>query len=235
MNRRRKVGNVFIWLSVFVSFLIPIEVKAFDSTLIEKTDQAYVFVDNESINHISTNIFKAQVKYFLYTVETFKSKYINFYLSDYEFDCDEKRIKVLQKVFYYTDYTSDMDDREHSWSYIAPDTVESVLFKYVCKYNNHTNPSSNKQEVEEKSSNSIKPLGSKLTVQAGAFKDITRAKDLIKSLSQKGHRVYMSISEPMNNSLYKVFIGEFSDREKAEHLSEVINNTENLDSFVTSR
>ena len=235
MRRRRKVGKVLIWLPVFVLFFISTKAKASDSVLIEKTDQAYVFVDNESINHISTNIVRARVKYFLYTVAPFKSKYITYYLSDYEFDCSEKRIRTLKKDIYYTDYTSDMDDREYSWSDIAPDTVESDLFAYVCRYNNHTNSSSNHQEVEEKSLQSIKPSRPTFTIQVGSFRDIIRAEGLIQSLSQKGYKAYISISESNNNSLYKVFTGEFSDREKAESLCEEIKNTEGLDAFVTSR
>jgi len=79
MKKRSKVGNVLIWFSVFVLILISSEAKASNSILIGKTDQAYIFIDKESINHISTDIVRAQVKYFFYIVEPFKSKYINYY------------------------------------------------------------------------------------------------------------------------------------------------------------
>jgi hypothetical protein len=235
-KRSRKMGNVLIWLPVFVLLIISAETKASDSILIKKTDQAYVFVDNESINHISTNIVRAQIKYFFHTMEPFKSKYLDYYLSYCEFDCSEKRIKVLQKVFYYTDYTSDKDDKEYPWSNIAPDTVESVLFEYVCNYNNRTKPSSNHQEVVEKSSETIKPSKFTFTVQVGSFENITNAEDLKKRFNQKGYKAYIAISESNNKKrLYKVCIGEFSDKEKAKSLSAEIKNTEGLDSFVISK
>lgn len=236
MTRGRKAVNVLIWLSVFGLFFLSIVAEGSDSILIEKTDQAYVFIDNESIKHISDNIVRAWVKYFPHTVlEPFKAKYLHYYLSYYEFDCGEKKNRVLQTVFYYTDYTSEQDDREHQWSSLAPDTVESALFEYVCK-NNRTNLSSDHQEVGGKSSQPPKPLESIFTIQAGTFRDISRAEDLKDRLIQKGYKAYIAISESKNNGrLYKVCIGEFSDREKAESLSAEIKNTEGLETFVTSK
>jgi len=160
----------------------------------------------------------------------------HYYLSDYEFDCSEKRIRTLQNNFYYTDYTSDKDAGEHSWSYIAPDTVESVLLEYVCKYNDHINSLSNHQEVVEEPSQTIKPSKSIFTVQVGSFIEITKAEDLKERFNQKGYKAYIDISESNNNKrLYKVCIGKFSDREKAESLSAEIKNTEGIESFVTPR
>jgi hypothetical protein len=236
MTRGRKAVRIFIWLSVFGLVLISPIARGSDSILIEKTDKAYVFIDNESIKHISKNIVRARVKYFPHTVmEPFRSKYLSYYLSYYEFDCDEKRAMVLQTTFYFKGYTSEQDDREHPWSSVAPDTVESALFEYVCKYN-RSNLSSNHQEIDEKSLQPLKPPESTFTVQAGTFRDISRAEDLKNRLVQKAYKAYIAVSESKNNGkLYKVCIGEFSSREEAESLSVEIEKTEGLETFVTSK
>jgi hypothetical protein len=72
------------------------------------------------------------------------------------------------------------------------------------------------------------------TVQVGAFSDAYYAKSLRIRLSRKGYYAYTTIS-PLEKKgrLYKVWVGKFSDRGKAEILSEKIKKTEGLQTFVT--
>jgi hypothetical protein len=72
------------------------------------------------------------------------------------------------------------------------------------------------------------------TVQVGAFSDAYYAKSLRMRLNRKGYHAYTTIS-PLEKKgrLYKVWVGKFSNREKAEIISEKIKKTEGLQTFVT--
>jgi cell division septation protein DedD len=73
------------------------------------------------------------------------------------------------------------------------------------------------------------------TVQVGAFEDASYAEGLKKELNKKGYKVYITTLELKGNEkLYKVCIGRFSSREKAEVLSTKIKKKEGLQTFVTS-
>jgi cell division septation protein DedD len=87
----------------------------------------------------------------------------------------------------------------------------------------------NKKETEEKSSQLHKPSKDIFTVQVGAFKEASYAKALATRLYEKGYKVYVTYDE----MLFKVCIGKFSDREKADSLSEKIKKTEGLQAVVT--
>jgi cell division septation protein DedD len=87
----------------------------------------------------------------------------------------------------------------------------------------------NKKEPEEKCSQLHKPSKDVFTVQVGAFKEASYAKALATRLYEKGYAVYVTYDE----MLFKVCIGKFSDREKADSLSEKIKKTEGLQTVVT--
>ncbi len=71
------------------------------------------------------------------------------------------------------------------------------------------------------------------TVQVGAFNDLFRAMVLKAKLDKSGYEVYITPSLSKNGRIYKVYIGTFSDREKAESNSKEIKQSEGLQTFVT--
>ncbi len=80
-----------------------------------------------------------------------------------------------------------------------------------------------------------KPLDIIFTVQVGAFRNASYAKALVKRLDEKGYKAYITYSVSKEDKrLHKVRIGKFSNREKANSLSEKIKKAEGLDTFVTT-
>lgn len=71
------------------------------------------------------------------------------------------------------------------------------------------------------------------TIQAGAFSDAYYAKSLKTRLNKKGYHAFITISSSNEGRLYKVLVGKFSNRRKAEMLSAKIKRVEGLQTFVT--
>jgi cell division septation protein DedD len=92
-----------------------------------------------------------------------------------------------------------------------------------------------KEKTNEKLSQPLKPVRAIFTVQVGVFSKVPYAKSLAARLNKKGYNSYITIlNSKREKRLYKVFVGKFSDRKKAEILSEKIKRTEGLQAFVTS-
>jgi cell division protein FtsN len=85
---------------------------------------------------------------------------------------------------------------------------------------------------EEMSSGKVfpKPV---FTVQAGAFNDPYNAKSLKTRLNKKGYHAFITTSSSKERRIYKVLVGKFSNRGKAEILSAKIKRAEGLQTFVT--
>jgi cell division septation protein DedD len=78
------------------------------------------------------------------------------------------------------------------------------------------------------------PLAAAYTVQVGAFANITHARSLKKELYKKGYPAYISSSNANGQDrLYKVSVGKFSNRKKAESVSDKLTKTQSIHSFVT--
>lgn len=90
-----------------------------------------------------------------------------------------------------------------------------------------------KKETKEKSIQPQKPSEPIFTVQAGAFRNAFHAKSLKTMLTKKGYDAYINTSRSKKGEvLYKVWIGQFSDRKKAETLAAKIKNAESIQAFV---
>ena len=77
------------------------------------------------------------------------------------------------------------------------------------------------------------PLAAAYTVQVGAFANITHARSLKKELYKKGYPAYISPSNANGQDrLYKVSVGKFSNRRKAESVSDKLTETQSNHSFV---
>jgi len=92
-----------------------------------------------------------------------------------------------------------------------------------------------KKETKEKSIQTQKPSKPIFTVQAGAFRNASNAKSLKIMLTKKGYDAYITTSRSKKELLYKVWVGEFSDREKADTLAAKIKNAEGIQTFVALR
>ena len=71
------------------------------------------------------------------------------------------------------------------------------------------------------------------TIQVGAFNDAYYAKALKTRLNKKGYHAFITISSSKKGRFYKVLIGKFINRGKAEMLSAKIKRDEGIQTFVT--
>jgi len=114
---------------------------------------------------------------------------------------------------------------EHVKSLTSSSTREAISESTKTKSTEKTN---------EKLSQPLKPMKAIFTVQVGIFSKVSYAKSLAARLNKKGYNAYITTSNSKREErLYKVFAGKFSDREKAEILSEKIKKIEGLQTFVT--
>jgi cell division septation protein DedD len=81
-----------------------------------------------------------------------------------------------------------------------------------------------------------KPSKPVFTVQAGAFRDASRAESLKATLHKRGYVVsVVPIKSKEGEKLYKVFVGEFKERKKAQSIAQEIGKQESIQTFVTIR
>lgn len=72
------------------------------------------------------------------------------------------------------------------------------------------------------------------TVQVGAYKEMAVAERVMNKLKTKGYRAYMIDKNiPQQGTIFKVRVGEFSHRDKAEELAKKIKDKEKMTTFVT--
>ena len=72
------------------------------------------------------------------------------------------------------------------------------------------------------------------TIQVGAYKTETNAKQVVSNLFEKGYRAHINYDVKDGAPLFKVNIEEFSDKEEARKLAEKLTTKENLSSFITT-
>ncbi len=74
------------------------------------------------------------------------------------------------------------------------------------------------------------------TVQVGAFKNPTSARELQEKLQQKGYDAgLVSGAAPTGESIHKVQVGEFTERKKAVKLAREIRTVAEVEAFVAER
>ena len=90
--------------------------------------------------------------------------------------------------------------------------------------------------IKESVSSSGKISQKLYTVQVGAFRNLPRAKALQDRLDKNGYEISItSVTAENGETLHKVRTGEFSERKRAEALSQEIRTLMELDVFVTTK
>lgn len=98
-------------------------------TITEK--ETTYFLDKDSIRHSASGIITVWTKITFQKVDKNDSeKEIIQYL---EFDCNEKKVRVLQKDIFYSNGEYDHFGESVAWQYIPPDTLLETTFNYLCR------------------------------------------------------------------------------------------------------
>jgi len=124
---------ILIILLALGLFFLSVTSEGADWKLIGKNkDGILIFVDTESIKHISKTVDRAWVKFSFEKPEPIDLTFLKSQLLYFENDCSEDKVRILQGMQYYTDGTYD-DIPSGSWKYIAPDTINELIHNYLCK------------------------------------------------------------------------------------------------------
>lgn len=130
-------GSFIIILLSIGFFLLSASAEGANWELIttDKDGNLSVYVDTESIRHISKTVVRAWIKIILKNPEPFGSKKIVETLDYEEHDCVEMKASLLEIYHKYSDgTTASVTAKEKEFlRYIRPDTIESVIFNYLCK------------------------------------------------------------------------------------------------------
>ncbi len=91
-----------------------------------------IYIDNDSIKHISQTITEAQFKIVFTKPSWVKSKSIDYYLIEQENNCSKNKYKVYQVNLYFSDGTNETFKIKEEQD-VNPDTFQSVIHEFMCK------------------------------------------------------------------------------------------------------
>jgi cell division protein FtsN len=163
----------------------------------------------------------------------------------YEYDCTGMQHRVLSTTTYdtYGNVMKRSSSAKPEWLEIVPGSIHEELRNFVCrravpqKKDSGMSTQGNKRVADEKplSEQDMKTSGI-LTVQVGAFANFLNAETFAITLHKKGYRAYIVYPpSERDKMIYKVCVGQFTDKKKAKILSEQIKRTEQLETFITKR
>lgn len=97
-----------------------------------------------------------------------------------------------------------------------------------------TNPAPGKGEASANPSLGTRPADGFFTIQVGAYKKKASAKTMMGRLAAKGYHVFLTLFGADPDTLYKVQVERFGDKEQAYRYAEEFYAREKLDHFVTA-
>jgi len=128
--------GLFIFLLSIGFFLLSASAEGANWEFITTNEDVTLswYIDTESIRHISNTVVRAWIKALYKKPKPFDSKEIVEAIGYEEHDCAEMKKNVLQIDHRYSDGTTvSTTNPVKEWSYITPDTIESVIHNYLCK------------------------------------------------------------------------------------------------------
>ncbi len=123
--------KLFLVTSLFYLSLIPgvSEGREWTSITKDQSGDVDVFVDQESIRHISDNTVRVWVKYRYAQPKHFDSRYIKELAVYGEYQCTGESYKIIQSIGSFTDGTSEADSSERQGHILRNDEI----YRYLCK------------------------------------------------------------------------------------------------------
>ncbi len=128
----KKVGNLSIFILTIMFLFVASMAEAANWERISEYEDTIIYVDSDSMKHISQTITQAQFKIVFKESTWAGSKSIDYYLIEQENNCSEKKYKVYQVKIYFSDGTNDTSAKKEEHD-VNPDTFQSVIHEYMCK------------------------------------------------------------------------------------------------------
>jgi hypothetical protein len=132
----RQLNRISILVFIFGLLFITDILEASNWVLVVSAPNGtQMFVDKESIKHVSKNIVRALRKYQFKEPREDEAKDYTA-LSVYgEVNCEEERFLVLSEILHFDDNTQEVKNYKPSdnWEDIKPNTFDDYFYEYVCK------------------------------------------------------------------------------------------------------
>ncbi len=139
---RKKHGIIFAVIGIII-FFSCMEGLGADWKFVIKSVLSETFIDVKSISKLPNNTVRVWKKGILtnkgrevFAEENKKLKYkdLSYILALVEYDCKEKKWRLLSATWYSNDGTPlDGEDIENSWKFVVPDSIGDYSLKEVCE------------------------------------------------------------------------------------------------------
>ena len=106
-----------------------------DWKFVSEYEDMRIYIDNESLKHVSENVTGAQFKVVYKEPSWFRSKAITYYLITQENDCSEKKYTVSQVKVFFGDGTNNIFDTKEEHE-VRSDTFQSAIYEFLCRKKN---------------------------------------------------------------------------------------------------
>jgi hypothetical protein len=127
-----KHGYLSICAFAIILLLAAASVEAADWQRISAYEDRIIYIDNDSIKHISQNVTGAKFKIEFKKPSWVKLKSIAYYLIEQENNCSDKKYKVISLNVYYGDGTNETFEKNEEFS-VNPDTFQDVIHRFMCE------------------------------------------------------------------------------------------------------
>lgn len=91
-----------------------------------------LYVDKESVAAVSNSVIRSWTKFLFEKPETFESKTFFQMLVQVEYDCSEKRSRMLELTFDYLEGSRETFNIEKEWSPVKSGTLQEESYLYLC-------------------------------------------------------------------------------------------------------
>jgi len=124
--------NFLVFVLAVILFPIAETAKGADWGFVSEYEDTNIYIDNETVKHISENVVDAQFKVVYKEPSWMRSKAVTYYLLTQETDCSGKKYKVSRVTVYFDDGTNNTFDTKEEHN-VKSDTFQSAIYDFLCK------------------------------------------------------------------------------------------------------
>jgi hypothetical protein len=128
----KKPANLSIYILGIMFVFVASTAEAANWKRISEYEDTTIYIDNDSLRHISQTTTGAQFKIVFKEPLWVQSQSIDYYLIEQENNCSEKKYQVYQLTVYFKDGTNDTIKKKEEHD-VNPDTFQSVIHDFMCK------------------------------------------------------------------------------------------------------
>jgi hypothetical protein len=132
VKRMKMRWNFLIFVLAIMLFQLTGRAEGADWGFISEYEDTNIYIDNETVKHISENVIGAQFKVVYKEPSWIRSKAVTYYLLTQENDCSGKKYKVSKVTVYFDDGTNNTYDTKEEHD-VRSDTFQSAIYDFLCK------------------------------------------------------------------------------------------------------